>query len=1535
MRTRVQNYFDEGHYLYLVTTLFVSLLIILTSPGATQAQTTPITSSGLNTQVNLSSSPPAGKIQYDITGGTRPGNGPNLFHSFGDFNVPTNNIANFFNDSGLATSNILGRVTNGNPSSIFGTVQTTGFGNANLFLMNPSGIVFGPNATLNVGGSVNFTTTNYIRLFDGVNSANFYANPASDSLANSILAVPPLANFGFVNASPAAYGFIDGTAASITIQGGTLEVPSGSTLSFIGGPASFTPPGGNPVSSGVTMTGGSLSASNGLVYLATATEAGEIPLPNLSGTPLGNLGPASGTDAIIRIRSGEFVMDHAFLTASNTTVTNRPPIDINVQGAMTLRNASSISSDTSGAGRGSNIQVTAQSLELDRSSITSSTTGDGAGGSISIMGGSISLTNGAQIVSRTGGAGTGGDITLAATDTLSISGYDATGSLTGVVNILLVDQNTGLPAVASGIFSLTSSTGNGGQVYLSAPTAAVTLQNGGTLSTIASGDGRGGNIAVESRTMTLSDGGQITSFNGADLILGELTGGTGPAGNITVSAQDFLAVSGYNADLAISSSISSQTFGSVKGGDITATAHIMTLENGGQLVAGTFADGLSGNISVSAPGNLLISGFNLSNSSQIQTTTGSTSVTAGSATITSQASLGAGGDIAFQIQNDLNVTAAGSISTSGGAIGINADQVLVSGHTGPSRSQIASLSTGDNAAGDITLNVRNLRVEDRGLIRSESSGAGQNAGITVTAESVTVADLGEISMLNGQGPGGLLEIRATNIALNQGVLSTTASGAGDAGAISLVAGNVSLDNSRISSATNGGTARGGDVTITATNGVTITGLFTDESGLTSPSGILTRTFAAGDAGNVIINAERLNISGGAQINSRSLSSGHAGNITIQGEASPAESIVITGPGSSILTETSRTGTGGDVTMWSSELRLTNGATISAKTTGQMPNAGNAGNILVKADDITISGGASITAASTGKGKAGTVTIQGTQSPAQSLLITGTGSGLFSNTSGTGTGGNILVVADEVELTNGGTLSAKTTGTASTATGGTITVRGDDVRVESGGTMTASSSGPGKAGNILIEGTASPAESIRIDGTGSGLFTETSGTGAGGDITTWSEQLRLTNGSTISAKTTGQMPNAGDGGNILIKADDITISGGATITAASTGTGNAGTVTIQGAHSPARSLLITGAGSGVFSNTSGTGAGGDLMVISESVRLADGGTLSAATSGTDASAVGGTIGILAENVRIENGVLTASSTGQGEGGSIGVLAAGTFESHAGTISTAASRADAGDIGIFAGQSVTLNTGTSISTRSTGPGHAGDIFIDAGQLFEMHHSAVTAEAAQAAGGSIDIRALDRVKLEQSLISTSVLGGEGSGGNIFIDPNLTTLKASQILAQAVLGNGGNITLVTRLFFADPFSRIDASSQFGLNGLVQIQSPTSNLAGTLGTLPSSLRQTPNLQTGRCAALANSQSSSFLIAGRDAIPTEPGGWQPSPLVVGGDGIGLAARGAGTERLAMAPSPATAGDTVSLRRLTPAGFLTQSFAEGGSTGCRA
>jgi filamentous hemagglutinin family protein len=208
-----------------IMVLFLVGSFVLPSFNLSRSQAhaaSPITPSGLNTQVTLSATPPAGKTQYDITGGTRAGT--NLFHSFGDFNVPNNNIANFLNTpvNGVlpSTSNILGRVTGGNISNIFGTIQTTGFGNANLFLMNPIGFLFGPNATVNVGGMVAFTSADYLRLADGV---LFNATPHAN--ADALLSAAPVAAFGFLGSNPGA----------ITVQGSQLSVADGTGISLVGG----------------------------------------------------------------------------------------------------------------------------------------------------------------------------------------------------------------------------------------------------------------------------------------------------------------------------------------------------------------------------------------------------------------------------------------------------------------------------------------------------------------------------------------------------------------------------------------------------------------------------------------------------------------------------------------------------------------------------------------------------------------------------------------------------------------------------------------------------------------------------------------------------------------------------------------------------------------------------------------------------------------------------------------------------------------------------------------------------------------------------------------------------------------------------------------------------------------------------------------------------------------------------------------------------------------------------------------------------
>src|SRR5687767_7931846 len=218
--------------------MLIAGLLFAFSCSVAMAQTPPITSSGMNTTVvtNTIITPGGGptQTQFNITGGTRPSGGTNLFHSFGEFNVPSNTTANFLNNTGLPTSNILGRVTGGNLSSIYGTIQTTGFGGANLFLMNPAGFLFGPNATLNVGGMVAFTSADYLRLSDG---ARFNAIP--NASADALLSIAPVAAFGFLGSNPGA----------ITVQGSQLTVADGTGISLVGG--------------NITVQGGTLTAPEG------------------------------------------------------------------------------------------------------------------------------------------------------------------------------------------------------------------------------------------------------------------------------------------------------------------------------------------------------------------------------------------------------------------------------------------------------------------------------------------------------------------------------------------------------------------------------------------------------------------------------------------------------------------------------------------------------------------------------------------------------------------------------------------------------------------------------------------------------------------------------------------------------------------------------------------------------------------------------------------------------------------------------------------------------------------------------------------------------------------------------------------------------------------------------------------------------------------------------------------------------------------------------------------------------------------------
>ena len=311
----------------------------------------------------------------------------------------------------LPTANILGRINGGNPSSIFGMIETNGpggFPNANLFLMNPNGFLFGPTATINVGGMVAFTTADYLRLANGA-FFNAIPNPAADAL----LSAAPVAAFGFMGSNPGA----------ITVQGSQLTVAAGTGISLVGG--NITIQSGTPDGGGAQPA--RLAAPNGTIQVASAASPGEFEaatlqaLPNVthtSFTSFGSVSLAPGStinvsgEQTVSIRGGQFVLSMNDAVLSTADSAGAPA-------TISLSPGSAMISSNAGADAGADVQLIASNVQLDGASIQSLTTGDGAGGNISItaapdggataMGGSVEIKGG-QIQTASQGPGTVGDI---------------------------------------------------------------------------------------------------------------------------------------------------------------------------------------------------------------------------------------------------------------------------------------------------------------------------------------------------------------------------------------------------------------------------------------------------------------------------------------------------------------------------------------------------------------------------------------------------------------------------------------------------------------------------------------------------------------------------------------------------------------------------------------------------------------------------------------------------------------------------------------------------------------------------------------------------------------------------------------------------------------------------------------------------------------------------------------------------------------------------------------------------------------------
>ncbi|HEX2825959.1 MAG TPA: filamentous hemagglutinin N-terminal domain-containing protein [Burkholderiales bacterium] len=1156
---------------------------------------------------------------------------------------------------------------------------------------------------------------------------------------------------------------------------------------------------------------------------------------------------------------------------------------------------------SAGPQNGSIISLSAPTVTIDQMSIRSSTFGSGRAGDIRIEGGTLSLLNGSQIDSRTRASGAAGNLTLSATDSITIGGRNSAG-------------------VMGGVSTSSTASGAGGNVVMNAP--RITIGDAGV---VADGQSTGapGTITLTGESISLTDGARVSSSSHAP----------GAGGAVTITASRSFVISGENADNR--SGIEGLNFGPGGGATIAISAPDVTINSGGIDTTASGA-GAAGSVSIDGARIAFVNGGAMSS-----TSTGAGR--AGDVRITATESLAMSG----QQQNGFPaLIVARSVGTGdGGTISLNAPSVTLDGAV------ISVSSESSGSAGNIAVNAGRLALLNGALLDSSTSGTGTGGTIDIAAtESVSLTGKNSIrpstinSATSGSGAAGQVSIAAPLLTLSGGAISADTEGSGAGGNIRVIAGRLEIaERGQIFSNTSG-TGAGGRIIVDAGESVSIvtpsdapflTGIFALALGagpggdieITSPAvsvdggSIAASTITSAPAGSLAIRGARFSVTGGAFVDSSGIGPGDAGRVLVD----MSESISVSGSNaagqaSSISSSAFRGGRGGEVFLSAPLITLNDKGFVGVDAQG----GGNAGQITVRAGRVVLTGGGEMSSSASDDSVGGRIDI----TALESLTIAGAGatfnnSGLLATTSGRGGGGEIVVRAPLVDLT-GGTISSATAGGGNA---GRVTVDAGRVDLRRGAVIDSSTFGAGAGGHVSVTAT----EAINVSGssaagvvstissfsTGAGaggdlslsaptisvdggsLLANTSATGAAGRINIDAGRLDVTRGGLIDSSTFA----AGAGGQVNVTATDaITVSGTSasggtsTISSLSAGTGSGGDLSLSAAtiSVDAGSLLV---------NATAAGDAGRMLVSGGRVTISNGGVLA---SGTAGSGRGGTMRVTATESILVTGEaggsrsrMTNSSNGTGDAGEIFVIAPDITLQDRGFIRGIASdRGRAGNVTVRA-STLALNSGGEISTSTTGfgrggnidiratgrtdmtdssirstssaAGEAGNIALDAGGSLIMLRSAITTEANRADGGNIFIKANDILRMTDSEITTSVGSGFGNGGNITIDPIFVVLDSSRIIANAFGGNGGNIDISTDALLKSGDSTISASSQLGVQGTIRISAPDSDLAGSLTPLASGLIDPSQLLRQSCSARAASGGNSFVGVGHGGLPEQPG----------------------------------------------------------------
>ncbi|MBE9045850.1 filamentous hemagglutinin N-terminal domain-containing protein [Pleurocapsales cyanobacterium LEGE 10410] len=1164
-----------------------------------------------------------------------------LFHSFGEFNLNSNEAAIFH--SGNEINNIFSRVTGGSSSSINGLIRTLGQ-DVNLFFLNPNGIIFGPNASLDVSGSFLATTADSFIFGNGL---EFSATNPKEAPLLTVNFTPGLQygqnhftrtieNQGNLTTGQnleLSAGSLDlrgqlQAGQDLTLQADKIQIRDSLTNPFIAtagnklliqGNQSIDIFALNHPNSGLFSGGDlTLSSANPVIGDVHFWSGGNFQIKKLDGS-LGNL--YSPYDSVIRA-SGDVSFDsytgaslHIFAGGSVTisgdiNITATDTVENSIQERVTLSDGETvvdidgsteptldIRAGTTGFGQPSSITGSTDSFSNLTNTEVIATSADINVQSITNNGGLVFLTNQNQPDSDLSG-----EITVGSIDTSSDFGggnvfIDSRDGITvnSLINVSGGDINT---------FNFLS---DGGDINLFANRDITIVPN----AAIASFGLLGGNIAFKSKTAISATSSSIENLSVVDTLdSSTLTGGDINIQGLSLSLSDDALVGNFTSGVANAGDINIQvtekirltrggrinaiSFADGNAGSISIDARSLDLTEGGRIESVTFADGNAGSISINAQsvtitGNAPISGRSSGLFSSVGLFGGSGR----------QGGAGNGGNIIIQTDS-LRVLNGGRISADifgtdtaakAGSINIKANSVEVIGFNADNNflsgifAAVTPLSRG--SAGDVTVETETLRLMDGGFISASTFGEGNAGSVKVKAKSIEVVGV-------APSPSDVPSRLRTNVDVSSDFPSST-----------------------------------------------------------------------GDGGNLIIETETLRVANGGQILANTEGEGQAGNVSIT-----AQSSVLLSDNSKLTVETSSAGKPGDIIITTPDLTIGKDAEISATATETSTNTEGGGSITVNASNLDLTGKLGIFAETQGIAPAGTLNLQpDNNKPNLDIQFTDTAI-ISASTTASGTGGDINLTAPEtINITGQGKVAVETTGTGDA---GSINITTQNFNISKQTEISASTFSSGKAGDINI--TANNFNLIE-DAT---VITNTAGSGQAGDIQLQiKDNLNLVN-STIAASTA---PNStGKGGNININpqidTQTIIIQDGAAIAVNSDGSGEGGSISLA-----AEELTLN---NGSITAETVSNQGGNITLnVGDILQFIDDGEITASAGTAQAGGDGGNVNINADFIiafPTDNIYDITANAFQGDGGDIDLRTISFFGSDFVNISASSEFGLAGDVSI---------------------------------------------------------------------------------------------------------------------------------------------------------------------------------------------------------------------------------------------------------------